>query len=377
MDRVDAGTLTLAAARIESELMWKKLLALAVTAGIIGGSMYLYRHRHTLFRPDFARAGGTALVYEVEGQPSREDLDEAAAVLRRRFDPTGALGLLTRVTDQGELELSVPHSDKHDSLVDQIKRLVHHTGRLEIRVLPRQSDGESAFAAATDALKEPGAKDKVPPPSPPNPEAAAKLTGDADYRHTWARLSVHELRLLRLDPTVLTHHNHLDLPRVTEALKTGEALVGLSMAPTLLFAVRQVPGEKDPAFYVLTREEPASRRILGEHIERTWVSTDPYNPGRFAVTARFTREGGDRLFQVTSRNLTVAYDMEGKKKLAVLLDGEVVSTPAIMSASRKDLQFPGDFMKAQAEDLAVLVRGGACPVRLKPVPLRETNVQIK
>ncbi len=48
--------------------------------------------------------------------------------------------------------------------------------------------------------------------------------------------------------------------------------------------------------------------------------------------------------------------------------------PPIMSASRKDLQFPGDFTKAQAEDLAVQVRGGACPVHLKPGPRRETSV---
>jgi preprotein translocase subunit SecD len=354
--------------------MWKKLLALAVTAGIIAGAMFLYRHRHTLFRPEFARTGGTVLVYEADGQPSPEDLEQAAAVLQRRFDPTGALGILVGVTDNGEIELRVPRSDKHDALVDQIKRLILQPGRMEIRVLARQDEDESAFAAAYAALKAPGAKDKVPPPPPDSkPAAAARLGGDSEYRYSWERLSPGEVQMLRLDPTTLAHGNPLDEPRVRQGLASGEAFTAVSAAPNLLFAVRRVPGEKDPVFFVLTRQEPESRRITGEDVERTWV-IDAARLPRPSVSARFTREGGDRLFALTSRNLTAQYTPEGPKRLALLLDGEVISTPWIQAALRKDAQFPGDFTRAQAEDLAVVLRGGACQVRLKPGPLRETSV---
>src|SRR5262249_32712709 len=121
----------------ESAPMWKTLLALAVAAGILVGARFLYLHRHTLFRPDFDRAGGTLLFLAGEGQPSRDDLDAAADLLRRRFDPTGGLGILVAANDDGEVEFRVPRSDKHDALVDQVKRLVDRPGQIEVRVLAR------------------------------------------------------------------------------------------------------------------------------------------------------------------------------------------------------------------------------------------------
>jgi len=354
--------------------MWKTLLALAVAAGIVAGGRFLYLHRHTLFRPDFDRAGGTLLVFAAEGSPARGDLDAAAALLQRRFDPTGGVGLLVAANDDGEVEFRVPRSDKHDALVDQIKRLVGQTGEVELRVFASKGADDPAILAAAAALKAPGAKGKVPPPSPEAlPEAAAKLGGEPEYRYRWARLAAHELRPLGLEPTLLATHNPLDQQRVTAALKTGEALADVTASPDLLFAVREVPGEKDPVFYVLTRQEPEARRISGEHIERTSVTPDPFMR-RPSVSVRFGREGGDRLFAVTSGNLGYRLRNPDVRKLALLLDDEVVSTADILAAERKEVQFTGDFTRSQAEDLAVVIRGGACPVRLKPGPVREASV---
>lgn len=359
--------------------MWKKLLPLLVSVVVIGGAVFLYRHRHLLFRPNFARSGGVVLVYQVDGAASGDDVDQAVQVVQKRFDPTGALGLLISRNADNEIEIRVPATDKLTGQVEQIKRLIAKPGKMEIHILPRQTDDEEVFRDVTAALAHPGARDKVPPPLPKGEDknsATAKLGGEKEYRYHWTRVSQHELQHLRLDPATLPHSGPSDLPRVQEGLAKGEAITGFDQAPNQLFAVRKVAGDPNPVFFVLTREEPARGQLTSDHLERTKAAEDPMmrRPG---IALRFKPDGGERLYSIMSRNLTIGFTPDRMSKLAVILDGEVIGCPLIMNPSRKELIVPGNFTKAQAEDFAVLLRGGTLPVKLKPDPIRENTIDKK
>jgi len=357
--------------------MWKKLLALAVSAGIIAGGASLYRNRHRLFRPDFQRTGGTLLVYEIDGEPPAGGLDGAVAVLQRRFDPSGALGITVRATDDGEVELAVPAGPRHDEQVDQVKRIIDRAGRLEFLILARTGDDDPAIRAATLALKDPAARGLVPPPAPKGPRGqaliATTLPGEPEYRYRWVRLGRSELMSLQLDDAALRRHNFLDAQRVAASLKTGEAFAP-TQATELLLAARQVPGSADPVFFALAREEPEDRAVTGGHVERASAAQGQYGRHQ-SITIRLDREGGLRLLRLTSQNLAPRLGPRGWNRLAILLDGEALAAPAFDAPLRTEARVVGDFTTPEADDLVALIRGGTLPVRLKPRPAREVAVE--
>lgn len=352
--------------------MWKALLSLVAAAAIIAGGVFLYRHRHVLFRPDFARTGGTVLAFAVDGDPPVDGLDETVAVLRRRFDPTRGQGVEIRATAAGEIEIMVPVTYKSDELVDRVKRLAGRRGSLEIRLVASVGEEDAALKATVAALKEPGAKDKVPPPEAAAPKAGVRLGGEAEYRYRWARLGPSEVKALRLEAMYLRGGSP-DEAVVQQALTTGHAVNGLMMARQVLLAVRKDPAGGDPLFYVLTREEPDRPGITGKDVDRTWTTTETKFMRRPAVGIGFTPDGGAELFALTSRYATAGWDPYGKHRLAVILDGEAVSLPTLDTASRKELLASSEYTTAECEDVAFLIRGGALPVKLKPDPVRETT----
>jgi preprotein translocase subunit SecD len=346
--------------------MWKYLFALVATVVIIGGSVLLYPHRHTLFSPDFDRVGGTLLVYDVEGEPSANDLELAATRWQQRLDPNRSLGLRVSVGSSGTLEIRVPTSDKHDAQVEQVKRVVVHGGQLDVRILANAIEDGPAFTEAMTALQTPNAKAKVPPPKPILPTTT-------EYQYEWARVGAWELKRLKLDPLSLSHHNPGDLARVKQGHESGEAITPLSLAPTALFAVRETPGEANPVFFVLTKLLPEPNRLTNRHIQRTAVGVDRYTR-RPAVTLHITRQGEGALYTATSNHLKRGLTVGNSTQFAVLLDGEVISTPAIVEALAKEMQLTGDFTPSQVEDLAVVLRGESIPVRVKAGSVRESSV---
>jgi SecD/SecF fusion protein len=55
----------------------------------------------------------------------------------------------------------------------------------------------------------------------------------------------------------------------------------------------------------------------------------------------------------------------------------VLSAPTINSEIRKQGQITGSFTKKEIENLVRILRTGALPVRLKPLPVSETEVPPK
>ena len=93
----------------------KLLLILAGFAvlGVLGvGGFYAYRN---LTRPTMEKSGGTVLVYEVdvdrfpEGKlPAQFQMEEMAAVLRRRVDATDRTGITVTPVGPLRVEIAVP-----------------------------------------------------------------------------------------------------------------------------------------------------------------------------------------------------------------------------------------------------------------------------
>lgn len=68
------------------------------------------------------------------------------------------------------------------------------------------------------------------------------------------------------------------------------------------------------------------------------------------ISFKFSSEGGDRFYDLTSRNFG--------RSLAVVLDGEVITAPRIDAAIRTEGQISGHFSSEEAKELAMLLRSG-------------------
>ncbi|MFO0841033.1 MAG: hypothetical protein U0797_01370 [Gemmataceae bacterium] len=346
--------------------MWKALFTLAATCGIIGGGVLLYQNRNRLFRPNFAKVGGTRLVVEVEGDLPGGGVVEVAEVLRRRFDRHGSAGIEVREIGDREIEIAVPRGTKHGDRVEQVKRLLDRTGRLEFRLLARASEDGKAFRAADERLRKPDAKAANPPPPPRARDGSARfasqMPGEPEFTYGWARLSPNEVKMLRLDEPTMRREHTTDLATVASALKHGQPFYP-SSSPELLVAVRKPNEKADPVFYALTRQEPESDAITGELIDRVTVSRE-YGT-RYLMTVQLNREGGQKLLSLTTRNVLAGHNPEGWRKLAVILDGEVLAVQPLTTPLVGQITLSGDALVGEADDTAMLVRGGTLPAKLK------------
>lgn len=101
---------------------------------------------------DIDLVGGTILVYEIdkpEPMASPVKVDELAAALKKRIDPTDILEVKVRPLGETRVEIILPvGGDKHKDDVDDVKDRLRQVGALEFRILANGRDDKEAIGAA-------------------------------------------------------------------------------------------------------------------------------------------------------------------------------------------------------------------------------------
>ncbi|MDR1693952.1 MAG: protein translocase subunit SecD [Lactobacillaceae bacterium] len=108
---------------------------------------------------------------------------------------------------------------------------------------------------------------------------------------------------------------------------------------------------QDGATYVIDRR-PA---VTGEHL----IDAQPSfgEDGEAVVSFKFDSMGGRKFGEVTKNNIG--------ERLAVVLDNEVITAPAINSMITTNGQITGNFTMQSANELAMMLRAGALPAPLE------------
>lgn len=136
--------------------------------------------------------------------------------------------------------------------------------------------------------------------------------------------------------------------------------------------VDRIASSEDDILYELDGEIPDDKEILpyvSDGDKREYCLVQKYAPvsGRHlrdakptlggqqgvqpVVSFTFTKEGGDKFYELTSKNLG--------KPLAVVLDREIISIATIQAAIRESGVISGDFTTDKARSLAHLLKSGA------------------
>jgi preprotein translocase subunit SecD len=361
------------------------LLLLLAAAGL---TSYLLRDR--LFRPDFQRRGGTLLTYAVDegaSPPGTYDPDELAAALARRLGASWRNGLAVRPARPGAVEVAIPRTRSHDAEVERVKQLVREAGSLEFRILANEVDDQEALVvAAWRDLTAARTSSKVraelarrarlglPPPPPVPPTEAGFKTPLGTFTYSWVELGPALLRALNLDSAAARDPKRRGTWRwVAEARLKGEPVAFDTYNNALLYSRQRAARQAD--YFFLCRdperdpETGALKTVTGADL--LWARASKDKEGNPAVAVRFTKRGGARLHELTSRNRPAG---PLTRHLGVLVDGKLVCLPGIKEPIRTDALFSGKFTDEDVEELVAGLRAGALPARLVPEPAAEKTV---
>jgi preprotein translocase subunit SecD len=114
---------------------------------------------------------------------------------------------------------------------------------------------------------------------------------------------------------------------------------------------------------LLTIIDSEQARVSGKFLTRVHETVD--EAGGAALAFQFDREGARRFQALTGANLPRA---DGStRKLAIIVDGEVLSAPGIMEAIGADGRITGLFEREEVAEMVAALTTGELPARLRRV----------
>ena len=133
----------------------------------------------------------------------------------------------------------------------------------------------------------------------------------------------------------------------------------------------ELPGVKDPDAAIRTigktamlefRDEDGNTALTGTDLKDAQASTNPQT-GQNVVNLEFSDEGAQKFADLTMRNVG--------RTIAILLDGEVLTAPNVREpilGGRAEIT--GQKTLEEAQNLAVVLRSGALPVKVEIIETR-------
>ncbi|MBI1747307.1 MAG: protein translocase subunit SecD [Acidobacteria bacterium] len=123
-------------------------------------------------------------------------------------------------------------------------------------------------------------------------------------------------------------------------------------------------GTPSGGWYVVRR----TAAVTGKHLKTARPQPDP-NRGSYEVVFTLTREGREMFTAVTGQNTG--------KQLAIILDRKVHSAPVIKERIPSDeATISGTFTPEEATDLALILRSGALPAKLRIIEERTVGASL-
>jgi len=382
------------------------LVAALASVFILGVGLWLIVRPRA---PTLEKAGGTILVYEVDAQAdSAADYSPAAMVeaLQRRIDPDGAKGMRVRPEGHKRFEIAIPRGPQHADDVQHVKDILVQSGVLEFRILANMQDDPEAMAAIQKyfaGVSDPAVPEQdrakrqqelqmlaeagKPPLVPPGPhELAPGQTGFYEgakgrSKYSWIELGKAERKTLGLDnASEKTANSRWHL--AAGARKEGKALLLADSGETLLYSRpclnrRLSPDErqlKQFDYFLLARDPQPGKEITGASLASVRAAVD--HTKLPCVDFTFNERGGNLFHALSSSNLSTGSEASRfYRHLAIILDGQIMSAPRLVSAISSSGVITGNFTQQEVDTIVNLLRAGALPASLQPLPISETTVE--
>jgi SecD/SecF fusion protein len=283
--------------------------------------------------------------------------------------------------------------------IEHIKSLISQQGRLEFAIVANAQDDKAAIDRARAWIDDPANRADLErravlgeaPPPPRNEEGGDKfpvttLGEPREYSYRWVEVGKEELYTLHLN-------NGSKSPLWQQAAKARaehKALPPGGSGHDFLLYSRDIPNTSDVQrlsprdrrlgkkyeYFILIRNPegwPPSRdkEIVGDFL--TSARRAPDEHGRWAVHFTFNPVGAERFYELTTLNRPPDQGTF-RRALAVILDNQIQTAPALQSPIRSSGQITGDFTAQKVDELVSILRSGQLPATLKPQPVSENTI---
>jgi preprotein translocase subunit SecD len=308
--------------------------------------------------------GGTQIILTAKGNVSKDNLNEAADIIDSRVNGSGVTEATVNTQGNSQIVVQVPGATQ-DSLVETVVRQAQLRFRLVAQV-PQTAPAplpSSPAPSKSGATTPPSGKNRPPallgkdkknqkakatasptatPTTPPAQGDAPTSTSEVDY--TAANQKAYEDALTWFqnpDPQSVAVYNAFTCPPATPVVDD----------PTLPLVTCDAQNNK----FLLS---PAL--IEGTQIDSASAGAPGSNQGQvqWSVNIQLDSKGAD-----VQRKLSQAMAGDTNKLFAIVLDGQVISTPYFQSViANGTSQITGDFSEDEAKSLATSLKYGALPI---------------
>jgi preprotein translocase subunit SecD len=368
------------------------LAALVAILAVLYALVFFTGDRTLTPRLGLDLVGGTTVTLSARtpnGQPpSAESLETARGIIQNRVDGLGVAEAEVVTEGNTNIVVSVPGQDNED--VKRIGAAAQMRFRQVLNVVPNV---EEAVPATPSASPSPSGSATPSPAASASPAAAAATpaasasatpSGSAAPTDGLATPTLAEVtkklggqsaldNLAKLtDPATLNDPRAKPLVEALRKLTPAEVAV---LPANVQFNVPQItcaklnarpPGSVDKIDAQVTAcEDTATKYLLDKAaVQGTDVSTASFqfDPKRneWIVSLKFKGNGQDKWTNLTRKAFN-APD-ENQKRVAIVLDNDVVSAPTIQNVITGDAEISGGFTQAGAKELATQLKYGALPL---------------
>ncbi|MFO0904857.1 MAG: protein translocase subunit SecD [Pirellulales bacterium] len=317
--------------------------------------------------------GGVILVYEVDlqgrstvqatgagpedPQASRSiDMGSLIATLARRINPSGTKEIVVRPFGERQVEIIIPEVDPLE--IERIKKTISTAGMLEFRIVANGRDHESEMELARAQAQDPLQKRLASVKDPSGKVVAFWAKVARDDEETQGR------RLFKVGVW-----NDM----VRDA-RTGNILE--LQIPAQQRNFRDFPGAFVDYLKEIGVEEidvlmaaNDGQNVVGADLGAVSTGFDNLNPKVDFSTK--SDESARRMGVLTGANLP---DGAFTRQLGIVLDGRLLSAPAIQGRITDRGQITGQFTQKEVDFLVEILRAGSLPAALTQEPVSENLI---
>ena len=298
--------------------------------------------------------GGTTLVYDIEKPDSGDTIDpgQLATALSGRINPSGTKEISIRPRGESQIEITVPNTDALE--LQRIKDIITNAGQLEFRIVANSRNHPDIIELAKQQSV--SADGKV----------NRSVTKDGVEVGRWYQVARQEDPvdgIIPLKTPVLgdTIRNHI----------TGEIIERPALLDETYSLEKWMDRENIQDIDVLMAYQffdVPYTIVNGDDLDSASLE---FGKSGYEVRFKLGALGGQKMGSLTGANRP---EGDFKSRMAIIMDGAVLSAPNLNSMINTEGIINGNFTKEEVEFLVTILRAGRLPATLSEEPASEDRV---